>query len=194
MPSRWTRSRSSAAGEEPPWHNTRIGISRRDPDLRRRPDRQDPGAAALRALPQRPRLAPVLAPTARPAQARGGPTALAPSPKRASTPLRHSACLSSQASVFRSSSETLARRTLRYETILARGVVALARERPDVHVNHLRPGPHARHGAVPAVPGCPAPVDDPARAGPGRGPAVRLDTAGLRPCLLYTSPSPRDRS
>lgn len=35
-------------------------VRRRDPDLRRRPHRKDPRAAALAALPSRPRLAAVL--------------------------------------------------------------------------------------------------------------------------------------
>ena len=43
-------------------HNAGLGISRRDPDLRRRPNRQNPPTASRRALPQRPRLAPVLGP------------------------------------------------------------------------------------------------------------------------------------
>ena len=41
-------------------------VRRRDPDLQRRPHRQDAATAAVAALPQRPRLAPVLTVSARP--------------------------------------------------------------------------------------------------------------------------------
>src|SRR5215207_7535842 len=83
-----SRRHGYAALSAPARHNTKIGISRRDPHQRRRPDRQDPRTAALPALPQGPRLAPVLAPhciSLELAKLLTGPTALAPSRKRTST-------------------------------------------------------------------------------------------------------------
>jgi hypothetical protein len=65
MPSRVEPIPAAPLGGERPRHYTQIGISRRDPNLRRRPDRQDPRPAALLALPQGPRLASVLASVAR---------------------------------------------------------------------------------------------------------------------------------
>jgi hypothetical protein len=93
MPSRVEPIPAAPLGGERPRHYTQIGISRRDPNLRRRPDRQDPRPAALLALPQGPRLASVLASVAR-ARERDK---RADSPRSVTEPGKHTALMQAPA-------------------------------------------------------------------------------------------------